>query len=127
MNLNDIRSIQQAPVDIVHPVSHAKTGARFTLASADHPARRKAIAETSRRMRAAGANVDVEFLDEMNLDIVIESVLGWSGVKIDGKELEYSPAACRELLSDPQLAWLVDQLFREVGRLENFIETSAPV
>lgn len=127
MDIDSIRSLDRAEMAILHPVTGEETGAFVTLASPDHPARRRAVAEASRRLRAAGEQQDIDLLEEMTAESVIGSVLGWRGIRMAGAEVEYTAAAARDLLVRPELKWLVLQLIGQMGRQENFISTSAPV
>lgn len=126
IDLSTIKSLDRAEIEITHPVSGEGTGAFFTLASPDHPARKQAIAEASRRLRAAGDGQDEDLLNELANEASAASVLGWRGVKLDGAVLEYSQQAARDLLANPEMKWLVSQLSVQLGRQANFIKTSAP-
>lgn len=126
IDLSTIKSLDRAEIEITHPVSGEGAGAFFTLASPDHPARKQAIAEASRRLRAAGDGQDEDLLNELANEAAAASVLGWRGVKLDGAVLEYSQQAARDLLAKPEMKWLVNQLSAQLGRQANFIKTSAP-
>lgn len=128
VDLATIRSLDYAVVEIRHPVTDEPLGARVTLASPDHPAHRQARLDIARARRGQPEPEDAEamaLLDETALDMLSRIVLGWSGIKLDGVDLPYSPASVRDLLAHAQLRWLVNQLLREAARGENFIKTSA--
>lgn len=127
MDITSIRSLDRAELEILHPVTGEATGAFITLASPDHPARRRAVADASRRLRAAGEQQDMDLLEELTTESVIGSVLGWRGIRVDGAEVEHTASAARDLLERPELKWLVRQITGQLGRQENFISTSAPV
>lgn len=126
IDLNEIKSVRQAELEILHPVTGKGTGAFITLASPDHPARRKAVADASRRLREEGEKGGPELLDELTEESVIGSVLGWRGLRENGAEIVFTPEAARSLLKRPELYWLVRQLTNRLGEQENFIVTSAP-
>jgi len=126
IDLSTIKSVDHAERPILHPVTGEETGAFITLASPDHPARKQAIADVSRRLREAGEGQDAELLEEMNTEAIAASVLGWRGIKMDGQELQFSPAAAREQLARKEMRWLRSQIADQLARRENFIVTSAP-
>lgn len=44
----------------------------------------------------------------------------WTGLYIDGKEVEYSPAKCLEILSDPRFKTFKEDILAESQDIENF-------
>lgn len=129
IDLATIRSRLQAAVELRHPVTGDLLGARVTLASPDHPARRQArldIARADRGRDDLDGDTALELVDEAAVEFLARIVFGWEGIKVDGEPLEYSAAAVRELLRPEPMRWLVNQLLNEAARAENFIETSAP-
>lgn len=129
VDLATIRSRLQATVELRHPVTGELLGARVTLASPDHPARRQARLDIARAQRGRDdveGDAALELVDEAAVEFLARIVLGWEGIRVDGAPLEYSAAAVRELLRPEPMRWLVNQLLNESARTENFIETSAP-
>lgn len=129
VDLATIRSRLQAVVELRHPVTGDLLGARVTLASPDHPARRQArldIARADRGRDDLDGDTALELVDEAAVEFLARIVFGWEGIKVDGEPLAYSAAAVRELLRPEPMRWLVNQLLNEAARAENFIETSAP-
>lgn len=130
VDLATIRSRMQTTVDLRHPVTGDLLGARVTLASPDHPARRQARLDIARAQRGSDEVDDataLELVDEAAVEFLARIIFGWEGIKVDGEVLPYSAAAVRELLRPEPMRWLVNQLLNESARTENFIETSAPV
>jgi hypothetical protein len=126
LDVGSIKSVLESEVQIKHPQTGAPLGAFVTIAAHEHPQRRKARADVSRRLRAAGNESDAtDLVDEVTIEVVARSVLGWRGIKEDGVEVEFSPDKALELLSRPELDWLVKQLLVELGKQENFIQDSA--
>lgn len=125
IDLDTIKSVDNAEVPILHPVTGEKTGAFVTLASPDHPARKQAIAAASRRLREAGDKQDADLLDELTEASIAASVLGWRGIRMEGVDMEHSPQAALDLLKRPEMKWLRDQIGEQLARKANFIETSA--
>jgi hypothetical protein len=126
LEIGSITSVQEVEIELRHPVTDAPLGAFVTLASLEHPQRRQATVDVSRRLRAECVPGDADMLDEATNEIVARSVLGWRGIRENGTDLPYTPAAALDLLQRPEMEWLVKQLLREMGREENFIKTSAP-
>lgn len=129
VDLATIRSKLQAVVELHHPVTGEPLGARVTLASPDHPARRQArldIARADRGRDDLEGDGALDLVDETAVEFLARIIFGWEGIKVDGEPLEYSAAAVRALLRPEPMRWLVNQLLNEAARAENFIETSAP-
>lgn len=128
-DLGAIRSLDRASVPLRHPVSGAPLGAKILLASPDHPAQRQAKMDIARAQRELGLpdgdQASIDRIDAAALDLLSAIVLGWEGIRVDGADLAWSPAAVRELLAPEAMRWLRNQLLDESSRLENFIETSA--
>lgn len=129
VDLAGIRSLAEAEVGLRHPVSGEPLGARVTLASPDHPARRQAKLDIARAERERGApegdEASIERIDAAALELLSRIVLGWQGIRQDGVDIPWSPQAVRDLLAPEAMRWLRNQLLDEAGRLENFIATSA--
>ena len=129
VDLATIRSRLQATVELRHPVTGELLGARVTLASPDHPARRQARLDIARAQRGRDdveGDAALELVDEAAVEFLARIIFGWEGIKVDGEPLAFSGAAVRELLRPDPMRWLVNQLLNEAARTENFIETSAP-
>ena len=47
-------------------------------------------------------------------------LLGWTGLKLNGEEIVYSPEKCLEVLSDPSLADFKELVMVEAQNLENY-------
>jgi len=83
--------------------------------------------EPFRRLQRMG-KLDDKIVDEIEVDAMARHVLlGWKGLKNNGKEIKYSVDEAIKLLSDPALSWLMDlirtwsqdiSLFREEALAE---------
>lgn len=64
-------------------------------------------------------------LDEMQgktrLARVCAAIVDWRGLSSDGKELAYSKENVREIISDPEFAWIADQVEAFAMRRANFM------
>lgn len=45
-----------------------------------------------------------------NRHVLAAAIVGWEGVEIDGKPLEYSPEAAIKLVTDERTAWVAEQV-----------------
>lgn len=128
-DLDTVTSVTEAGLPIVHPLTGKPTGAVLVLAGPEHPLRRRAAFEQSRRLRAqlqaAGdQDLSMEQLHELDTELLVAATLGWQGLRRGGRELPYSPEACRSLYVDPQLTWLRAQVKDAQDRRALFIKAS---
>lgn len=128
LRLGHIADRPTGEYEALHPISGEPLGAFFTLRGPEHP-KRKAV--THRLMReareraASGAQPMDPAEDEVQaLALLADNVVGWRGVlhKETGEPLPYSETAALELVNDPELQWLVDQLIAATRRRALFIK-----
>lgn len=66
-------------------------------------------------------NMDQSLMEQMEADAIAKAVLvGWEGLKDNGKELKYSHAEAMRLLTDPELTWFLDFVREQAQSLSNF-------
>ncbi len=120
-----------ADVTIKDPATGAPSSAVITLAGPEHPSRKKIDFDRQRRMRAVLQKTgklqlqDPEEDEADEVDMLVACTLGWSGMNIGGKPLEFSTQASRDLYSDPKRRWLRAQVVTALGEREAFIKRSA--
>lgn len=119
-----------ADVEVLHPVTRVPTGAVITLAGPEHPDRKKIQFDRQRKLRAKFAKkgrfdiVDPADEEDDEIEFLVGSTLGWKGFGKEGKPLEFSPAAARDLYGRPEMRWLRQQMLAALNDLENFIKSS---
>lgn len=74
--------------------------------------------------KGAQNTVTIEALAKDTVEAFVAVTIGWSGIELDGKELDYSEANARKLYSDERFPWLVEQLDTFVGNRRNFMKAS---
>lgn len=134
-DLGAVSDVLAAHVPLRHPISGAELGATLELAGPEHPARRAAVFERQRRLRAQmlkSGKLDLSGQDpqdeeDAETDLLAASVLGWRGLARNGQPLLYSAAAARELLTAPGTRWVRAQVREALERRELFIASSATV
>lgn len=131
-DLSSITEAQVADVQLIHPVTKALLGAVITVASPEHPARKKINFERQRRLRAKFQKAGkVTFSDpaedeQDDIEYLAACTLGWRGLSENGNDLAFSAQAAVNLYGKPELAWLRTQVRAALDDMELFIRTSAP-
>ena len=104
-------------------------GQTITLMGTDSRAYREHVAkrENSIAQQAWGSHGKMPkgFLDSMKqraLDDLVVLTVGWTLDGIDGKPVEFSKEAARELYADTSMAWLRDQAEEFVKERANFLQ-----
>lgn len=129
-DLSSIAEQTSADIDILHPTTRAPTGAVVTLMGSEHPERKRIAFGVQRKLRTTFAKkgrfdmADPEEEAAEELDRLAAFTLGWKNIGLDGKPLEFSTQAARDLYAKPEMAWLVRQLKAALGDQENFIKSS---
>ena len=78
-------------------------GSEFLIARAGNPAAEKLTQELMRphRRRLRAGTLPDEVTKEISYTVLATAVLlGWKGVKVDGKEVPYSPEQAKELFTE---------------------------
>lgn len=128
----DLSSIKYNPnegtwMEVMHPVTSAPTGISIRLVGTDSADYRKvARALQNRRLekvaRQGKVKMTAEEHEENQLAMLCVCVKEWKGMEKDKKEYPCTPENVRALLSDPQFAWLREQIDEFVGERTNFIQ-----
>lgn len=130
-NLKSIKQQASAEVQIKDPDGNP-TGVVFELAGPEHPERKRITFAQSRKAMSRYQKTgkldlpDPEEADDQKRENLAAYTLGWKGyVGDDGQPVPFSKAAALALYTDPEMAWLVDQLETALGDKELFIKRSA--
>jgi hypothetical protein len=130
LDLDDYEDIDQAILELVNPETKEKTTSTITLASKEHPNRKKLDLTRTRRLRAEynkkGKLPITDPLDEIDeeTDYLVTSTLGWNLLQ-KGKPLEFSEANARALYTNPKLQWVRAQVMDALNENAIFIKASA--
>ena len=138
ISLADLDSADEAKMSVV--VNGKLTTWIWTFAGPGHPS---AIEQSNRigrerlhrdrdkeqaRVNGRKWKAEEETLDEIqrkNVQFVVERLLGWSPVKLDGELVEFSPAAATRILEDPKKASLLQQAIEFIADEKSFTRRSA--
>lgn len=114
MNISDLKAALQTVHEVVTPKGDP-TGIKITLASAEHPATKRAIRDAlDRRYRMKGRpSLDEEEAD--GIEILAARTLGWEGLLEDGEPVPFTHEKARELYGQEGLLWLRKQLMAALG------------
>lgn len=122
-----VDELEAADVTIVHPLTGKPTTMVVTVAGPQHQARRALLSARRQRMRdqlaeTGKAPVQTPALsDAEDLETLVECTIAWRGCA-----QPFSPAAARQLYSDPRRAWLRDQVHAALLDRQRFMTSSAP-
>jgi hypothetical protein len=131
MDLSTITEQESTEFELLHPTERTPLGVVFTLAGPEHPARKELAAawgrELRRKINRAGRVTldDPEDESERELALLAAATLGWKGVEVDGKPVEFSAAAARALYADSRFAWIRRQIRGALGDQDLFIRSSS--
>lgn len=130
LDLDDYEDVQNAELVLLNPKTQAPTTSRITLASREHPARKKIEMARTRRLRAAVAATGkiptqdpIEDYEE-ETDYLVSVTLGWN-VTQAGAAIEFTPENVRKVYTDPKRQWLRSQVLTGLAKSELFISSSA--
>lgn len=130
-DLADFADVPSAPVVIKNPQTGAPTNITVELAGPEHPLRKKAKFDRSRRVRAGVMKTGKLQLDDPldeereEIEELVDWTLGWKNVTFNGQVVEFSKEAVRQLYNDPKRVWFRDQVKAAIAEREAFIQRSA--
>lgn len=121
LNLSTLAAKDFADLKILHPASGEPTEMVVKIAGPSS----EEYAKAKRRLSEARSAVDTlspEIARKLSLDLLLDCIMGWQGVSMDGKkELPYSRDNASMLMSDKRFYWLEDQIDRALVNVANFI------
>lgn len=80
-------------------------------------AKKFAAAQLARKKDDA---IDLDALEKQRIDLAVVCLVGWDGVEEDDVPVEFSKAKAKELLSKPELSFIVEQVEEFVALRANF-------
>jgi len=130
-DIDDFEDLEIGVFTLVNPQTSEPTSSTITLASKEHPARKKIDLQKTRKLRSAflrsgGKGLNTDPLDDIEeeTDYLVGVTLGWNLTK-GGKSLEFTAQAARELYIDPKKQWIRAQVLDALNKNEVFIKASA--
>lgn len=130
-DIDSVEDIPEAEYELKDPTTNGSTGVIFRLGGPEHRPRKKLMQDRLRRMANQASKTgrvpvpDPVEAEEMEVEMLVAATIGWAGLVSGGKPLEYSPAAARDLYSDPRRRWLRDQIKAALDDRELFTRRSA--
>ncbi|MES2499566.1 MAG: hypothetical protein V4570_03455 [Pseudomonadota bacterium] len=129
-DLDDFENLEQAVLTIKNPITGEPTSASITLASKEHPFRKKIDMSRARKLRSAYLrngnkmpNTDpLEEFDE-ETDYLVGVTIGWNLTQ-GGKELKLTPESARALYTDSKKVFVREQVLEALNKNELFIQNS---
>lgn len=117
-NLRSIKTVDSFDLPIKDQ-DGMPTGVVFTLAGPTHPARKAVeMAHNRRYVRAMhkGQTPDPAEAEATRAKDLSVQTLGWTGyVDESGQPVPFSTQAAKDLYSEPQMQWLIDQVVEGLG------------
>ena len=132
INALDIDSFEDQDtglLTLINTLTQEPTNATITLASKEHPSRKKIDLAKARKLRAAyvknGKIPNTDPLEEIDeeTDYLVSVTLGWNLVQ-GGKELAFTPESARTLYTDPKKQWIRAQVLDALNKNDLFIKSS---
>lgn len=129
-DIDDFEDVETGVLTLVNPQTGEPTTATITLASKEHPARKKIDMAKARKLRAAyvktGKMPNSDPIDDLEeeTDYLVSVTLGWNLTQ-GGKELAFTAQAARELYTNTKKQWIRTQVLEALNKNELFIKGSA--
>lgn len=129
-DLDAFEDISAGEYTVKHPETNQPTPMVMTLAGPEHPNRKKIAFAAQRRLRKVLQQTgklqlaDPEEEEQDEVDMLVACTLGWRGLTVGGKTLDWSQDAARTIYSDPKRRWLRDQIKAALNEREHFIKRS---
>lgn len=103
-------------VDILHRETGEKTGIKIRVQGADSMAYKNAMLESARKINKEGSAEDSCMI---GAEITAKITLGWSGLAVDGKEIEFNQEAAIDMYY--RFDWVANQVLAAVNDSKRFL------
>jgi hypothetical protein len=129
LDIDDFESLLSKDCFLVNPTTKEPTNSFITLASPEHPSRKKIDLAKTRQLRAVYAKTNkiptIDPLDEIDdeNDYLVAVTLGWN-LKKGGKDLAFTADEARRVYLDPKAQWLRKQVLEALTKDDIFIQAS---
>jgi hypothetical protein len=140
LDLADCEALDTAELDVRHPATGEPTGWRITFAGPGHPQvvalsdrdARKRLREEREKEQARVNNRKWKAEDRSpeevraeNVGYVVDRIVAWTPVRINGEDVPFSRDAAMRLFTDPRKGWLLNQAADFVLAEQTFFKRSA--
>jgi len=117
-----------AKMELIHP-EIGPTGIFINLIGQDSKVfRDKAKVIASSLVGKSSKDADYDKLITQSIELAAACIVGWSGLEDEeGNEIPYSPAKALELVADPGLAYLKEQVEEFIADRKNFFRTAGSI
>jgi hypothetical protein len=91
------------------------------------PARKAKRQSTQNALSRRNRDLDADELEAQTTEYLVAITTGWHLVNFEGKKIDYefSPSNARKLYSNPQMAWIREDVDRASANRANFLQDSA--
>lgn len=124
MELTDLFPTKQT-LRVVHP-SIGETDWVLELVGQDSKEFSTLVLQKAQKLIDGAGPKSLEDRKKDNADLVIGCVVGWTGLIANGVEIPYSAEKAVELIGDPRMQWLCEQIEMFINQRANFFRQSAP-
>lgn len=131
MDLSTLKQLESIEYVLETP-SGRQLDVVFLLAGPTHPNRKALEGRAHRQIAKAVNNRSGEIIPEdptafyeRETDAIVNAVLGWENLSVDGKELPFNAQNSREFFSNPQFRWIRDAVQRAIQNANLFIGNSS--
>lgn len=107
-------------VDILHRETGEKTGIKIHVQGADSMAYKNAMLESARKINKDGSAEDACMI---GAEITAKITLGWSGLAVDGKEIEFSHDTAVDMYY--RFEWVANQVLAAVNDTKRFLANAS--
>ena len=76
--------------------------------------------EIQNKKRGKDDRLDLEEAEQMQREAALARIISWKGIEKDGKELGNTEAEFKEILTNPDNSWIVEQIIEESDNSANF-------
>lgn len=111
-----------AVLQVRHPVYPTQNleGVTITLLGNDSSARKRRLAAIKQKAANDPKSATADVISEQFNESIIESVIAWTGIELDGVALECTKENVRKLLENPGYEWLKNQIDSFISDRRNF-------
>lgn len=130
LDLDCFENVTSGVVTLKNPKTGEPTASTITLASPEHPARKKIDLDRTRRLRgdfaANGKLTQTDPLEDHDeeTDYLVAATLDWNLIQ-GGQPIPCTAENARRIYTDPKRVWVRDQALAGVRKSELFIAASA--
>lgn len=123
MNISNLFPVAQ-PLAIVLP-NGEDTGIVFTVTGQDSrefkdTAKKWAAKQLEQSADRKKQNINIDEIEKQRIELAVACIIDWKGVQENDEDVPFSKQKCKELLSIPELSFIIDQVEQFVTERANF-------